>query len=658
MNKTRPGLNDVAGESTGAEEKRAPANSATPSAVRDQSFGRRLNGFHFGLVLALGLGAVFIWTRLDELPVNFQIDGQVPEFLGWAASPQTAGSSLNPELNERLYSFYYVTLGRLAGLLNKMDILRLFYAVEILAICAAVYFFVHTLTRDRWAALLAVTATIWHDATSIALGGSGGIGLICGPLFPATALALLAMALSWRRQHVAAAFVAGVSFNVHGSSALFVSAMVLFAAWLDGRKTAPDGTRRPLSATAIRAALVCLCAAAPTVIWIALDPPPASTLSTEAWLRFPHWVYPYHMFISTTPAKAWAMLFLFVLPGILGLAFRPKVISAQMAVFWGWIIAAALLLTIGYVFVEWIPVRLIAQMTFWRGTRYLVLLCLAFGLSHLLRCIREGGVVALAGALTMVAYVTPRYPELAWIGHVGLIGLLLVAAYRVRGYARLLPAAVAGVVFCLVIYEASAFLPQLGAHLHWRWPVIVAGLVALFLWAGRLGTWTRHTATLTAMVAVSLWLADLGIGKHFPASYRKRAAALLDLAPAIREACPPGKTVIAPPDMRNPGAWADRGSFLCRQQLTAYAYGPWLAVKILDRMQWYLDTPVEQLPPDRSVLPKLIEGYRTRTNQQFADLNQRYDVRLAIVERDRPLGFKTVAQNDVFTVYDLDAPVP
>ncbi|MBN2563553.1 MAG: hypothetical protein JXQ75_21755, partial [Phycisphaerae bacterium] len=583
--------------------------------------------FRTRVVFALALGAAFVWMNLGDLPVNFQIDGQVPEYLAWATAPDASGASLNPELNKHLYSVYYPVLGRFARSMTRMDLLRLVYALEILAVSAAIYFFVTMLTGDRWAALLAVAAAVWHSAASVAVGGSGGIGLICGPLYPATAMALVALALSWRRQHVAAAFVAGLAFNVHGSSALFVSTMILFAAWVDGKWRIVD-TR------VIFAALVCLCAAAPTVAWILTNPPPPASMSTADWMRFPRWIYPLHMIVSSTPILAWTTLFVFVLPGVLGLASRRRDLRTQMPTLQGWILGAGLLLTAGYVFVEWIPVRPIAQLTLWRGTQYLVFLCLAFGLSYLVQCIRHGGLAAVAAAMLLVAYVTPRHPELAWISHLGLIGLLVLTARRVRGLDRALTVTAALAACGVVLYELS-FLSRLGEHLYWRWPLIVVGLAALLLWAGRSQAWYRQVTALCGMVAVAFWLAELGVSKHFPDKYRRRAAALLDLAPAIETACPPGEIVIAPPDLRNPGAWANRGSFLCRQQLTAYAYGPWLAEKILDRMQWYLDTPIELAPTDSSILPRLSEGFRTRGSGDFAELRERYGVRLAIVDRDK-----------------------
>lgn len=609
-----------------------------------------------GLVFSLALGAAFVWMNRQDLPVNFQIDGQVPEYLAWSVAPETSGNSLNPELNRRLYSFYYAGLGVLAHLMGRMELLYLVYTLEILAVAAAVFYFVATLTRDRWAALLAVAVVVWHDGTAVALGGSGGIGLICGAEHPAMAMALVALALSWRRQHIPAAFVAGLSFNMHGSSAIFVSAMIFFAACADALRRPPDPRgRRALQLLAT--ALVGIAAASPTAIWILLNPPPGSAMTTAEWLRFPHWVYSLHMLISTTSGRAWTMLFLFVLPGILGLAARRDLWREQRSLMVGWIIASALLLAVGYVFVELIPVRVVAQLTLWRGTRNLVMLCLAFGLSHLVRCVREGGWAAIAAALTLIAFVTPRYPELAFFGHVGLIGLLLLAARRVHGGDRYLAVAALLSVVAVVAFEASA-LALLTDYLLWRWPLAILALMLIFMVAGRTReSWTLPAATVCGMVVITLWLTDIGMFRHFPNDYRRRAAALLELAPAVERACPPGQIVIAPPDLRNPGAWANRGSFLCRQQLTAYAYGPWLAEQILERMRWYLDLPIEQLPPDEYLVPRLCEGYRRRSDADFAVLRDNYGVRLAIVERGQTLAFEKIAQNDEFSVYDLERPL-
>jgi hypothetical protein len=139
----------------------------------------------------------------------------------------------------------------------------------------------------------------------------------------------------------------------------------------------------------------------------------------------------------------------------------------------------------------------------------------------------------------------------------------------------------------------------------------------------------------------------------------RRSAALLELAPVIGRVCTPGQIVVAPPDLRSPGAWAGHGSFLCRQQLTAYAYGPWLADEIVRRMEWFLGRPVADLPRDEYIIPRLCEGYRARNDADFAAIRDRYGVRLAIMDRvadsPRKLAFKEIAENDLFIVYDLQS---
>lgn len=603
----------------------------------------------YGLPVALALGMTFIAVRLPELPVNFQVDGQIPEYQAWAAAPETLGASLNSELNPYLYSFYYYGLGSLGKVIDRIDSLRLTFAIEILALCAAVYYLVTTLTRNRWAAWIAVTVTVWHDGTAVCPGGTSGLGVVTGAEYPAIALALVALALSWRRRHVAAAALAGLAFNLHGSVALFVSLMVLTAAAVD----AP----RALWANIVRPGLVCLAAASPTVLWILFDPPPAATMSTTDWLRFPRWIYVNHMFASATPLKLWLMLFVFVLPGILGMAARTSSWGSRTRILSGWIACSAALLIIGYVFVEWIPVRPIAQLTLWRGTRFLAWVLLAFGLAHLVGTMRAGGFAAMAAALTLTAYVTPVLPELAWMGHLGLAGLLAVTATRAAGLGRSIAILALAAMCGILVYDTTSF-HRLGDHLVWRWPLIILGISATFVWAARSDSQLRRVVPVITMLAAAVWLARLDVGRPFSSLSRRRAAAIRQLAPRIADRSLPGELVIAPPDIRNPGAWARRGSYLCRQQLTAYAYAPWLAERIIERARWYMDGPVEDIPHDRSLVHCLREGYKNRRSEDFARLRERFDVRLAIVENGRRLAFEAVAANDLFTVYDLAEPRP
>lgn len=615
-----------------------------PSLLRTTLAGRAA-----GLAVALAIGAAFVGFKIADLPVNFQIDGQIPEYLAWATAPDALGPSLNRELNSHLYSFYYAGLGFAAEFVDHLTLLQAVFALEILGVSAAVYFLVLTLTTNRWAGWLAVAVVIWHNGMTVAPGGSSGIGIVAGAQYAALPFALFALAASWRRRHITAALLAGLSFNLHGSAAIFVSFMVVAAAMADG------GWR--MSRRVLLAGAVCLVSAAPTLIWIAMNPPPAATISTALWLQFPKWIYVNHIFVSATPVRLWLMLFAFSVPGVLGLAAGIKRWGPQRSVLTGWIAATALLLTVGIVFVELIPVRIVATLALWRGTVFLILVLLAFGLDFLTRDLRLGGFESIAAAMALATFLAPNYPELSWIGHLGLAGLLAITITRGTGAPRYVAAAALAILAGILVYDASCF-DRIGEHIRWRWPVAVAGVVVLFVWSGRARSWLREVATPFAMIALAVWLFQLDVARPFSSQVRQRAAAILEMAPMIESTARPGELVIAPPDIRNPGAWAGRGSFLCRQQLTAYAYAPWLAERLLQRMQWYVDDPIERHDPSRPMVQHLLDGYRAKDSTAFARLHDEYGVRLAVVERGQSLSYQRIAANDLFAMYDLDAPLP
>ena len=286
-----------------------------------------------------------------------------------------------------------------------------------------------------------------------------------------------------------------------------------------------------------------------------------------------------------------------------------------------------------------------------------MLIALVLGLGWLTDGLRRGPATAVAAGAALTAFMAPFHPELVWLGHLGLAAALLLAAGRERGWARgLLLAAFAAAL--IVAGREAAALPRLGEYLAWRWPVAVLGLAVVGAWAGRTVSAYRQGAAVAAVLLATVWLMRVGVlGERFPKEYRRRAAALLDLAPAIQRASRPGEIVIAPPDLRNPGAWAERGSFLCRQQLTAYAYGPWLTEEILRRVEWYLGGPVGDLPEGERIVPRMSEGYLARSSGEFGRLYEQYRVRLAIVEKEQRLDFAEVAENGLFRVYDLARPV-
>ena len=604
----------------------------------------------FGVAVALLLGAGFAAVQLDKLMLNLQYDGMLPEYLAWTLAPQNWGQSLNAQLNPFLYSVYYNLLAVPVRWFDRESILKVSFVIEILAMCGAIFHFVRTVSGSVAAGWLAVVVEVWQRGSSLAPGGSSSIGVVAGPEYPATALAFLALAASWQGRHGMAAVLAGIAFNFHGSIAAFGGAMVLAAACVEAGR----GSRNIISAFG-RAAARFVVAASPTLIWLTLKPAPAATMSVESWLRFPRWIYPDHMLPSATPTQQWLLMAAFLAPGCIGLVSLADRWRKHRAVLTGWIAATALLLIAGFVFVEWLPMRTVAQLTLFRGARFLMLLVLGFGLTYLLNETRRPGFAGFAAALTLLLYVTPVSPELAWVGHLGLAGLFAVIAVRVAGWKRIASGIGVGGALGLLVADSFRF-DRLGEHISWRWPIAAVGLAIVFFLIGRTTRPIFHLATLAALTSVSLWLAELQVAEPVSSASLHRAAAMRELAPVIEKACPAGGLVVAPPDIRNPGAWASRGSFLCRQQLTTYAYAPWLAEEILKRMQWYLDAPIESVAESNAIVQAMSAGYGRRDAHHFEQLRDEYGVRVAIVDSKQHLPFARVGGNAMFTVYSLGEP--
>lgn len=600
-----------------------------------------------GLLLSVFSAVVFVAMRMPQLPVHFQIDGQLAEYLAWSKSPGAIGNSFNQELNPRLFSVYYPALAYCARSFDRLDVLRAAFAIELIVLAAAVYWLGVTLTRNALAGVLASMAILWGNGMAASFGGSSGVGLVCNPEFPATAAICVALALSWQRRHVWASMVAGLAFNVHGSIALFGAVMVCAAALI-------DGWQRSAMRHATMAWLVCALAAAPTVIWVFSTPTPAGDAGMEAWLRFPRWIYPLHIFVSDSPTIAWLRLAVYLIPGLLGWVALRRVYRERMGIVQGWMYAAALLLIIGYVFVEWIPIRFVAQLTLWRGTRFIQLVALAIGIRWLYSVAEGGGVRSFLAAVAMVGFLVPMNTSLAVAPHVALGLLVAGLAIESRGAQRWLALALSGIVGALFACEYAS-LWGLTWYLGPRWAAILVMAAGLVVWASKRSASFRSLAVVGFAIAACVFVQRVGVVPTFDGVQKRRAAALLDLAPAIRRACPAGQTVVAPPDLRNPGAWADRGSFLCRQQLTVYAYGPWMTDALIERMAWYLDEDVRDMPADVSVTQRMAEGYRSRTSDAFGELRRVFGVGVAIVDLDQRLNFDVVAENDVFRVYDLSA---
>jgi len=604
----------------------------------------------FGFVIALALGAGYAALQLDKLMVNLQYDGQLPEYLAWTLAPQDWGKSLNAQINPFLFSLYYNLLAAPAKWFDREMIIKVSFVIEILAMCGAVFHFVRTITGSVAAAWLAVAVEVWQRGSAIAPGGSSTIGVIAGPEYPATALALLGLAYSWQGRHGAAAVMAGIAFNFHGSIAAFAGAMIVLAACVE----AGHGSRNVVAAFG-KASARFVVAASPTLVWLTLNPPPAATMSVENWLRFPRWIYPDHMLPSAMPLQQWMLMGAFLAPGCIGLVSLADRWRKHRSVLIGWIAATGMLLIAGYVFVEWMPIRTVAQLTLFRGARFLIVVLLGFGLTYLLAETRRPGFAGFTAALALLSYVTPVTPELAWVGHLGLTGLFAVIAVRVAGWRRIACGVGVGGGLGLLAIDVMSF-SRLGEYVSWRWPLVAVGLAVVFFVIGRTTRPIFHLATLAALVCTNLWFAELQVARPVSVSALRRAQAMQDLAPVIAQACPAGGLIVAPPDIRNPGAWASRASFFCRQQLTTYAYAPWLSEEILKRIQWYLDSPLERVAEGDAIVAAMETGYRRHGAKQFEALRDDYGVRVAIVERDQHLPFPRVGGNAMFDVYALGEP--
>jgi len=602
-----------------------------------------------GLLLSVFGAVVFVMMRMPALPTHFQIDGQLAEYLAWTKAPEAIGNSFNQELNPRLFSVYYPAMGFLVRYVDRLTLLCGAFAVELIMLAAALYWLSLTLTRNALASSLVSLSVLWGNSMAASLGGSSGVGLVCNPEFPATAMICVAMALSWRGRHVWACLLAGLAFNAHGSIALFGGAMLCGAAIIDGLRR---GRWRP----AIAACVVCALAAAPTVFWAFSTTAPTGDVSIEEWLRFPRWIYPHHIFVSETPAIGWLRLAALLVPGVMGWAAARSALREKLTIVEGWLFAAAILLAAGYVLVEVWPVRFVAQLTLWRGTRFILFAGIAVGIAWLIDIAKSGGLSAVLAGVALTGFLAPMAPALAAPAHAATALLIAITALRTRGSWRWMGFALCAIPMALLADEWPA-LARMTSYMAPRWGVVVVGVATLLVWATRDGRPLRPIGLIAFVMAACAFVQAVGMAPTFDGVQKRRADALLKLASEIRRACPPGRIVVAPPDLRNPGAWADRGSFLCRQQLTVYAYGPWLVDRLYERMSWYLGDDARNVAPDGSMMRRLADGYRRRSTAAFEELRERYGVGLAIVELDQRLDFGVVAENDVFRVYDLSAPL-
>ena len=603
-----------------------------------------MQGVWSGIIICAFSALVFGALRVPDLPTHFQWDGQLAEYLAWSKAPENFSGTLNAELNPRLFSIYYPILAYLHQFIDRLPLLTGVYLSELVLLSVATFLCGWMLVRDVLVATLLSMAILWGNALSATLGGGGGVGLVCNPEYPATAMILIGLGLSFTGRHRRAIVVCAAAFNLHGSLAIFGAGMVYGAAVL-----ALGGTRqwrRLLLVTVLG-----LAAAVPTAYWALSNlPPSGSVAASVTWWKFPRWIYPLHIYVSMSPGHLWLTFAGLVLPAIVGWRALRIEFAAKHSILLGWSIAAVVLLTLGYVLVEWYPVRFIAQLTLWRGTRFVLVIAMALGLFWLRRQLQQGAVRALLAALAMMCMIGLNVPFIATAGWVSFALLAGAPTTKQSTFAKILSTLAIG-LFCALAWR-SMWQAALPVGLVLRIAVLVGAIGIVMMWSVKVEARSRPIA---AALAVLIGFSYLNAWHLTPALYgpkARRALSLAQLAPAVQCHSRPGELIVAAPDVRNPGAWAARGSFLCRQQLTAYAYGPWLVPDLLERMRCFGgDGNFEE----SFSLQRLIKQYHAAPPAVFDALHRHHGVRLAITDQSRRLPFRCVAMNDVFLVYDLAA---
>ena len=614
-----------------------------PSSKSPTAGNRRLvwSGAVFCTLSALVFGVL----RVPDLPAHFQWDGQLAEYLAWTQAPDQFAGTINAELNPRLYSVYYPLIATLHQYVDRMTLLTSLYVGELMLLGLATFVCGWLLVRDALAAVLLSTAVIWGNVLATTLGGGGGVGIVCNPEYPATAMIVVALGWSFRGRHRSAILLSAAAFNVHGSLAIFGAGLVFGAAVLDLTKQRRWGRL-------VQVTVLGLAAAAPTALWALRDMPTGGAAwASNMWWQFPHWIYPLHIYVSTSPWQLWFGFAGLVVPALVGWQSIGKAFSDRHAILLGWSLAAVVLLAIGYVLVEWYPIRFIAQLALWRGTRFVLVVALAFGLHWLITQMQTGGVRAWVAPLAVVGLIGVPVTALAAAGWVAL-SLLTVMTIQGRTRHGKVLTVLAVAVFGLLAWPAiERFSIELAFGMRLMLCLLV--VTAVWLWAARQVRFMRLLSAATAVLALFCFLHAWHLGTHLSTQKATEARELAELAPAIERHSNRGELVVASPTLRNPGAWANRGSFLCRQQLTAYAYGPWLVPELIERMQC-IDGEVDASLTTYS-LTALAEKYDAGDGAMFESLRDRYGVRLAITNREKQLPFRRVALNDTFSVYDLAA---
>ncbi len=396
-------------------------------------------------------GVVLLFTILSLKYVNGYRYGAgdqatVIPFVKDIAHPELYPHDIHVELRTYYYTFLWHGVSWLWKT-SGLELSHLFfglYFINLFLIFLATYLLAYILFRRHDVACLSLLLLLFYRGY---LADTPVLENIFITRTAATAVVLFAFSAFLRKRYLMTACLLGVALNVHPLTACYALFMILAAAVALFSEVRPS--------TWIKSFLIFLCVSSPVVAWKILHSPESSRLlyADPAWLAVMHLrVSNHHFPLSWSPLlflQAALRLIVFLI------SWKHKPENSQHRAVVAFTIATGLMMAMGIVFAEWLPVFIVVQLQLFRSFSLIVFFILICYANFFMKSMEES--TSLAGKLTAAMLSIGLFflfkPFARTFAFLAIIFLMLVyfVFERFRGRPRPIFTIVAVVLFTILL---------------------------------------------------------------------------------------------------------------------------------------------------------------------------------------------------------------
>jgi hypothetical protein len=498
--------------------------------------------------------------------------------------------------------------------------------------------------------IVAVISLIFMFSKKLALGKSGIHYTSMDHTFALFPLTLFGIWFFLKERKAIAFAVVGFAFDFHALTATYAFSMLAFWTFLDGigkswRYYRDEDSSIDIRKIWLRDTLLPIgmfvAFALPTLIWSVLK---SGGPITDEWVRLLRIRSSHHSFPFAWSKEHYVNYLLFLAFGALGLCHPPaKRFHSKIMTF---ALAIGVLCGIGVIFAEYHPLKIILRLQLFRSTAYLTVFCLIYISNYIVSSWTKSGIHKIAVVLTfftlffflsyysLAVLVLFLYVLVEWVlpnrgegsPHFGILLFVLFAlVLRVYCPHSNFPSKIN-------LDAITGFLRKLFED---RLLVILLCLGIILALKDRISVGILQKATIAAVALIlAFYVIPSSFTRFHPASRSKTG--WIDVQLWAKENTSIDATFLTPP---------------YKQGFRTFSERP-IVVDWKDGTQQYFDTEYAYEWWERvQMVGGNTRNYDKMSEQEYAEVAEKYNASYLIVPADRTLGMRKVYANKEYAVY-------